>query len=221
MTADIRRPFALGADLKRVDDTPLHKALREALANALVHADYQARTSTVITRRNDFVKFANAGTLLLPKEVAMSGGLSETRNPTLMKMFNLLAIGEKAGSGFDAMRQGCRWAGLPDPVLEEELAPDRVILSVQTCGEQTRKRVAFAALESDAFGGDFETVDLSNAEAVLMRMSYTGSIKRKDVEDLLLVSSATAKNILADLVRQGKVLKEGKGRSTRYRLPKS
>lgn len=39
---DIKVPFKLqGAD--RIDDTPLHKALREALANALIHADYYDR----------------------------------------------------------------------------------------------------------------------------------------------------------------------------------
>ena len=46
---DIKVPFKLiGAD--RIDDTPLHKALREALANALIHADYYDRRGLVIQK---------------------------------------------------------------------------------------------------------------------------------------------------------------------------
>lgn len=33
----------------RVDDTPLHMAIREALANTLIHADYYMRGNAVIT----------------------------------------------------------------------------------------------------------------------------------------------------------------------------
>ena len=51
---DIKVPFKLnGAD--RIDDTPLHKALREALANALIHADYYDRRGLVI--KNGRIKF--------------------------------------------------------------------------------------------------------------------------------------------------------------------
>ena len=46
---DIKVPFKLeGTD--RIDDTPLHKALREALANALIHADYYDRRGLVIQK---------------------------------------------------------------------------------------------------------------------------------------------------------------------------
>ena len=33
-------------------------------------------------------------------------------------MFNLIGIGEKAGSGFDVMREGCLFAGTAAPELE-------------------------------------------------------------------------------------------------------
>ena len=46
---DIKVPFKLtGTD--RIDDTPMHKALREALANALIHADYYDRRGLVIQK---------------------------------------------------------------------------------------------------------------------------------------------------------------------------
>lgn len=47
-----------------------------------------------------------------------------------MKMFNLIGIGEKAGSGFDVMRAGCDFAGTAYPELEVGEHPDRVTLTL-------------------------------------------------------------------------------------------
>lgn len=48
-----------------------------------------------------------------------------------MKMFFLIGIGEKAGSGFDVMRAGCDSVGAPHPLLEVLTRPDRVKLVVR------------------------------------------------------------------------------------------
>lgn len=45
-------------------------------------------------------------------------------------MFNLIGIGEKAGSGFDVMRAGCDFAGTAYPELEVGEHPDRVTLTL-------------------------------------------------------------------------------------------
>lgn len=46
---DIKTPFKLEGG-SRVDDTPVHQALREALANCLVNADYYGRRGVVIIK---------------------------------------------------------------------------------------------------------------------------------------------------------------------------
>ena len=57
---DIKVPFKLtGTD--RIDDTPMHKALREALANPLIHADYYDRRGLVIQKWPDKISIANPG----------------------------------------------------------------------------------------------------------------------------------------------------------------
>lgn len=42
LTADVKTPFALDKDLARIDETPVHTALREALANCLIHNLWKA-----------------------------------------------------------------------------------------------------------------------------------------------------------------------------------
>lgn len=101
----VAHPFQLDADLHRIDDNPMDKAVREAVTNTLVHADYFIRRGTVIIQYYDRIVLSNPGSLRLSSEEVMQGGISDTRNPTLMKMFNLIGIGEKAGSGFDVMRE--------------------------------------------------------------------------------------------------------------------
>ena len=61
----------------------------------------------------------------------MAGGVSDPRNETLLSMFSLLNIGERAGSGYDTLREGTYSAGKPDPLLEELWEPDRVRLTLE------------------------------------------------------------------------------------------
>ena len=95
---DVKVPFSMkGGD--RIDDTPVHKALREALANCLINADYYGTRGVVIKKDQDRIIFENPGYIRTGKEQMRKGGKSDPRNKTLMKMFNLVNIGERSGSG--------------------------------------------------------------------------------------------------------------------------
>lgn len=131
LTEGLPVPFAVDATMHRLSDTPQHKALREALVNALVHADYYGRTGVVAVRHTGYATFSDPGGLRIPADVVEGGGVSDPRNPTLFTMFSLIGLGEKAGSGFDRFRQAASWAGVGGPVLEELEQPDRVRLTVR------------------------------------------------------------------------------------------
>lgn len=111
LTEGLPVPFRLGPDMRRIDDTPQHRAVREALTNALVHADYFGRTGVVLVRKPDRIIASNPGTLRIPLEEVEAGGVSDPRNRTLLFMFSLLDIGERAGSGYDVLREGTYSAG--------------------------------------------------------------------------------------------------------------
>lgn len=57
---DIKVPFRMDGG-NRVDDTPVHQALREALANCLVNADYYGRQGLVILKKRDGITMSNPG----------------------------------------------------------------------------------------------------------------------------------------------------------------
>lgn len=123
-------PFELDSDMRRVEDTPQHEAIREGLTNALVHADYYGRTGVVAIQRRSTVDFSNPGRLRIPVEVIVGGGVSDPRNKTLMTMFNLIGKGDKAGSGFDLLKRAAKYANVEQPAFEEFLEPDRTKLTL-------------------------------------------------------------------------------------------
>ena len=127
LTRDLPIPFHTEG-LVRVEDTPVHKALRESLINALIHADYSGQGGVVISRLRHRFEMSNPGSLLVSYEQLLRGGTSECRNKSLQIMFQFLGSGDKAGSGIDAIRRG--WAGQhwQSPEIGERYQPDRVDL---------------------------------------------------------------------------------------------
>jgi len=128
-------------------------------------------------------------------------------------MFNLLMLGERAGSGFDAMRSGCAWAHHPEPHLEELFNPDK-----------TKLALSMEVLTKDTPGAEPE-VDWPHANAtathgpelqVINLVKDRGSITRLDVERLLGISRSSANNLLASMERKGLLTREGNARATRY-----
>lgn len=92
------RPFVM-RESSRIDETPLHDALRELLLNALVHADHYGRQGIVVIKAKDFYSFANPGDIRIGLKTALSGGVSDSRNSIIMKMFALIDKVERAGMG--------------------------------------------------------------------------------------------------------------------------
>ena len=126
---DIKVPFRMDGG-NRVDDTPVHQALREALANCLVNADYYGRQGLVILKKRDGITMSNPGSFRIELDAAKSGGVSDPRNGTMLKMFNLIDIGERAGSGIPNIFRVWREQGWAAPTFTEQLEPERTILSL-------------------------------------------------------------------------------------------
>ncbi len=96
-------------------------ALREAIINALVHADYSQRNSPIrVAVLADRIEIDNPGGLppgLTIEEIQR--GVSKLRNRVIGRVFHELKLIEQWGSGVQRMTQACLAAGLPEPKLEE------------------------------------------------------------------------------------------------------
>lgn len=129
---DLKKPFKL-VDQVRVVETPQHDAVREALVNCLVNADFYQGWSVVIEKYPDRIVMSNPGTIITGKKQMLKGGISQPRNKGLFKMFNLIGLGEHAGSGVPDIYKAWRDVGLEEPVVEEQFGggtPDRTVLTL-------------------------------------------------------------------------------------------
>ena len=120
-------PFMLSADgVTRQEYTSAHTALREALANALIHASYTMMGNITIDRYSNKIVISNPGSMLVSVDEFYAGGYSICRNPILQKMFVLIGVGEKAGSGADTIIKGWKDNDWQAPTIAEKQHPDRV-----------------------------------------------------------------------------------------------
>lgn len=72
----------------------------------------------------------NPGSIRTGKAQMLKGGISDPRNKALMKMFNLIGIGERAGSGVPDIYSVWEQQGWRRPEVIEEYGPDRTILKL-------------------------------------------------------------------------------------------
>ena len=131
VTSSVKVPFRLDDRGLRINETKVHKALRELLANALIHADYHGRQGIVIEKRYSKLMFRNPGCLRMAKEAAIGGGRSDARNSRIFNIFALINIGERSGTGLSNIFAVWKESGYSDPTVTETYQPDQTTIVVQ------------------------------------------------------------------------------------------
>lgn len=194
---DIKVPFKMVGG-ERVDDTPVHKALREALANCLINADYHGVRGVVIRKEQDKITFANPGYVRTGKKQMRLGGESDPRNKSLMKMFNLINIGERAGSGVPNIFNVWNDEGWEEPVIEERFDPDRTVLSLSFLKKQAKK----TSDKKQAKKTSSKKQAKKTKENILKIREYlekNGVSKTNDIAEYLNLSSARTRVLLKSM----------------------
>ena len=183
---------------ERIDDTPVHKALREALANCLINADYHGLRGVVIRKEPDKLVLAKPGYIRTGKKQMRLGGESDPRNKALMKMFNLINIGERAGSGVPNIFNVWADEGWEEPVIEERFDPDRTILSLSFKKKVTKKTQ-------------------EKYDAILNAMQPDKWYKAYEFESIAGVKESRIKVLLKDMTEQGLIESTGSTKGKMYK----
>ncbi|MGJ3222332.1 ATP-binding protein [Geobacillus thermoleovorans] len=102
--------------------------LGEALANAIVHADYGEEGGITVEKEDRSFRFANPGRFRIPIEAAMAGHTSNLRNPNIFKMFLLIDVCKRAGSGLKRMCDMQEQALVCPVDISQQTNPDRTIV---------------------------------------------------------------------------------------------
>lgn len=208
----VKRPFRTDAEGYRSGGTPVTDALQEALVNALIHADYAGQGGIVIDRWPDRLEFSNPGTLLISREQLVRGGVSECRNKSLQLMFQMLGVGDKAGSGIDKIRSSWAAEHWQSPVLRELRRPDRVILELPMISLLPEEVLANLR---HRFGTAFDSLSGDEVQAVVTAQ-VEESVTNQRLQGMLTMHRVDITRMLGGLVQLGFLTSDGVGRGTRY-----
>ena len=187
--------------LDRIDrrDYPV-AAIRETLLNTIIHRDYGLSPSTLISIFDDRIEFVTIGGLV--KGVSLNDillGVSALRNPKLADVFYRLHLIEAYGTGMPKIAECYR--GMPvQPKIE---LSDNAF------------KITLPNTHSLRFASGPEHSE--REQRVLALLDDTESITRKEVEQHLGISQATAITLLRGMLHKRLLKIEGNGRKTRYR----
>ena len=212
---DVKIPFKM-ENGERIDDTPVHGALREALANCLINADYYGTRGLVIIKSKNEITISNPGGFRIDINEAKSGGVSDPRNGALIKMFNLINIGERAGSGIPNIFNVWNKQGWPAPVITESFDPERITLSL-VLGESP-KQVPDVKTNTHDRTKTTRSKSQIQKQAIIAFLTERVEAKTADVADLLGVKDARARRLLSEMVAEGTIVTDGGKRNRIYKL---
>jgi ATP-dependent DNA helicase RecG len=169
-------------------------AIREALVNAIVHADYAQRGSPIrIAVFSDRIEIENPG--LIPFNLSFDDlyrGVSKLRNPVIGRVFYELKLIERWGSGIRRMIEVCRQAGLEKPILEEIGTHFRVTIHME---------------QKYPYTSSLDEVD----KAILNLLKKDKGLSTKQIADKIALSTRATRSRLINLISNGLIVEIGSG----------
>ena len=214
LVADLKVPFEIRDGVRR-DDTPVHVALREALANAIVHADYREPASVLVVKRPDMFGFRNPGLMRIPPLIALRGDEHDCRNRLLHAMFRYVNVGEQAGSGIPKILSGWESQHWRMPSLREDREPNnRTVLELQML--DLFPPGVMDVLKSH-FKDRFESLPQSARLALAITLSE-GRLTHGRLSELCHDHASDVSKTLRELVRDEFLTLSGGGRGAVYRF---
>lgn len=150
-------------------------AVREAVVNAVAHADYSQRGAPIrVAIFDDRLEVESPG--LLPFGLTVDDlvrGVSKLRNRVVGRVFHELGLIEQWGSGIQCMAAACRDSGLAPPMLEEIGTRFRVTLHTARTEKPRVDPTDQAVLDSLAGGDGHTTREIAEAIGLTLRATRT------------------------------------------------
>ncbi len=213
LVSDIKIPFNLSGTA-RIDDTPIHKLIREALTNMVIHADYMMTGVLKVEKHNNRLLFSNPGWLKIPISDIYKGGNSQARNPKIQTMLRMIGMGDNIGSGFPTMLDVCKRENWRKPILMEKTELRLVELTISM--------VSLILPESEKallniYGRRYH--ELTKEEQFILATTLSeGIVDNSTIQLQLDKNTLEAGKLLYAMVSKHLLIPDGKGRWTTYSL---
>ena len=177
-------------------------AIREALANALCHREYETTASVQVRIFDDRMEFWNPGRL--PEgwtvETLKQKHKSQPYNPLLLEHFFWVKYVEEVGTGTNKLIDWCKKEGLPEPLFE--VIPGDLVVTFR------KYRISEE---------DIEKLNERQKKAVEYLKRHK-EITRSKYVAVAGCSEKTALRDLEELTKDNLAIRKGKGKKTYYIL---
>lgn len=186
-------------------------SIREALANMIMHRDYEMPGFSTVSLLDDRIEFLSLGGIGGNLTITdIMNGASFCRNPQIAQEFEKEGLAKNLGSGLQIIENGQEDGG-----THVVAGPASFLVVLEKAnGEPARKS---QELPKPAAGYDIPDT-LPPEERVYELLKIKKIIGRKDVELLLHCSSFPARQALLKLLEQNRITPTGNARSTKYVL---
>jgi ATP-dependent DNA helicase RecG len=189
---------------REIWDYPLD-AVREAVANAIIHKDYSSAAEIQIKIYDDKVWLWNQGSLpdQLEVEDLKKEHSSYPKNPLIANTFYRAGLIEHWGSGTKRIVDLCKEQNLPEPEFKEEQGGISVWFYKDIYREENLKKIGLNERQIKA----------------VLHVKENGRISNSEYMELTKVSRQTATRDLSELVKSKIFKKRGvAGKGTEYSI---
>ena len=213
LVSELKRPFRLQG-MVRIDDTPVHKAIREAVVNMMIHSDYLITGVLKIVKTDKGFLFSNPGNLKLPLRMIYEGGHSVARNPRIQTMFRMIGYGDNIGSGFPTILSAWGEENWRKPDLSQNDELHLVELKLWMISMMPAESTeALRAL----FGWVYARLD-SPLQIILSTAYLEKTVTNSRMQSILELNSLQIGRLLSELVEKNLLVASNRGRWTSYQL---
>lgn len=201
---------------QRIDETPVHKAVREAFVNLIIHADYLMDAGVLkVIKRSDEFEFTNPGILKLPLEDIYRGGNSKSRNPHMQTMLRLVGFGDNAGSGFPTILDTWKKEGWVKPELMEDTNLNQVTLLLKMVGDVEKQEEIKIAQKNERKMSDKENDFL---EKLIKTLEEDEFVTTNHMSNITGIPVSTVRRYMKKFCELDIINSQGKNKSTKYYL---
>ena len=222
LVQDVEVPFALNSDGIRQGETHVHEALREALVNTLVHANHQSSKSITVIKGRDYFSFRNPGRLRITLTQVYQGGISDVRNPYIQRMFQLIGLGEKAGSGFVKILRAWDEQHWMKPQVSEDIIHELTTVKMMYKIDGVSKEVPIRPskdLDKDLIN-DLEKSLSENQLLIIKLMRDKSNITQSELSQVVNINEKNIRNNIKKLKELGLIQRVGSTKSGHWEVRK-
>lgn len=184
-----------GKDRIKIEKIP-EDAFREALANAIVHRNWSIDASIKIEMDDEHIEISSPGGLPvgISEEEYINGQVSILRNEKIGSLFNRLRLIEKFGTGIRRIKYLYR-DSIKKPIFK--VYPNAISINLPILTKEV------------------EGLN-ENSLIILSHMTKGQALSRLEIDKISNFDKSKTLRALELLIKEGLILKKGKGRGTKY-----